>query len=64
MLLKKCVNDNKSKLLFCFGLGKWIGEGAYCAKKIQMLLCSTPLVTRIIQFVDMSVSKTTLKSFK
>ena len=37
MLLKKCVNDNKSKLLFCFGLGKWIGEGAYCAKKIQML---------------------------
>ena len=50
--------------MICFGQGKWIGEGEHCAKKIQVLLCSTPLVTGIIQFVDISISKTTLKNFK
>ena len=27
MLAKKCINNNKSKLLFRFGQSKWIGEG-------------------------------------
>ena len=39
--------------MFRFGKGKWLEEGAYCAKNIQMLLFLTPLVTGIIQFVDM-----------
>ena len=63
-LSKKCIKDNKSKLLFCFGQGKWIGEGAYCARKIQVLLCSIPRIAGIVQFVDISISKTTLKNFK
>ena len=33
-------------------------------KKIQVLFCLTPVVTRIIQFVDMSISKATLNNFK
>ena len=35
-LPKKCIDDNKSKLVFRFGQSKWIGEGVYCAKKIQL----------------------------
>ena len=42
LLVKKCINDNKSKLLFCFKQGKWIVEGVHCTKKIQVLLCSIP----------------------
>ena len=30
--------------MFRFGQRKWIGEGAYCAKKIQVLLCSNTTV--------------------
>lgn len=37
MLAKKCINNNKSKLLFRFGQGKWIDEGVRCTKKIQVL---------------------------
>ena len=50
--------------MFRFGQGKWIGESVYYAKKVQVVLCSTPLVTEIIQFVDMSNSKTTSKNSK
>ena len=39
---KQCTNDNESKLLFRFEQGKWIVEGVNYAKKIQVLLCSTP----------------------
>ena len=42
LLVKKCINDNKSKQLFRFGQDNWIGEGVYCAKKIQVVLYSTP----------------------
>ena len=35
MHVKKCINDNKSKLLFRFGHGKWIGVSVYCANKVQ-----------------------------
>ena len=64
LLVKKSINDNKSKLLFCFGQGKWIGKGVYYAKKIQLLLFSTPLVTGIKRFVGTSISKTTLKNVR
>ena len=64
LVKKKCINDDISKILFRFGQDKWIGEDVYCAKKIQLLLCSTPLVTGIIQFADMSISKAILKNFK
>ena len=63
-LSKKCVNDNKGKLLFHFGQGKWIGKGVYHTKKIQLFLCPTPLVTEIIQFMDISFSKNNTEEFQ
>ena len=48
--------------MFRFGHGKWIGVSVYYANKAQVLLCSTSLVTEIIQFVNMS--KATSKNSK
>ena len=53
------------KTSYCYVLDKGNGLGkVYCVKKIQVLLCSTPIATGIIQFMEMSISKTTFKNFK
>ena len=50
------------KVSYCFVLDKAKGLGkSYCMKTIQVLLCSTLLVARIIEFMDMSFSKKNIK---
>ena len=56
---KKCINNNKSKLLFRFGQGKWIAEGVYCAKKITNHSEKSP--TRKLTNTSLTSSAGTLK---
>ena len=53
------MNDNKSKLMFHFGQGKWIGEDAYCAKKITDHSEKSP--TRKLTNTSLTSSTGTLK---